>query len=62
MLKRSWKGLWSVVLASSLIVGCSNANTNTKEKEDGEYKIATVRWSDWGDDFLKGNVLLIEHC
>lgn len=56
MLKRSWKGLWSVVLASSLIVGCSNANTNTKEKEDGEYKIATVRWSDWGDDFLKGFV------
>jgi putative aldouronate transport system substrate-binding protein len=44
------------VLLTGLLIGC-NKNTSEKEsKDDGSYRIATVRWSDWGDEFLKGFV------
>ncbi|WP_078381871.1 type 2 periplasmic-binding domain-containing protein [Sutcliffiella halmapala] len=56
MLKNKMKSLLSVTLAASIIVGCSNNSSNSTSKEDGTYKIATVRWADWGDDFLKGFV------
>ncbi len=57
MLKNKIKAFASLALASSLIVGCSSgSSTETKSTPDGSYKIATVRWSDWGDDFTKGFV------
>ncbi|MBD1381536.1 type 2 periplasmic-binding domain-containing protein [Metabacillus arenae] len=56
MLKKKLGLLVNVTLAASLIVGCSNDSSSSESKEDGSYKIATVRWSDWGDDFLKGFV------
>lgn len=55
MSKKKWLGLMNAAIATSLIVGCSNAS-NTEEKKDGEYRIATVRWSDWGEDYHKGFV------
>lgn len=55
MSKKKWLGLLNIALATSLIVGCSNTSS-TKEKKDGEYKIATVRWADWGEDYHKGFV------
>lgn len=50
------KLLLSFTLVASLIAGCSKDSSSSAPKEDGTYKIATVRWSDWGDDFLKGFV------
>ncbi|USY53246.1 extracellular solute-binding protein [Bacillus sp. 1780r2a1] len=56
MLKKKLGLVLNVTLAASLIVGCSKDSSSSESKEDGSYKIATVRWSDWGDNFLKGFV------
>ncbi|PKG24718.1 type 2 periplasmic-binding domain-containing protein [Niallia nealsonii] len=56
MMKKKANILLSCALAASLLVGCSKDSATSTSKEDGTYKIATVRWSDWGDDFLKGFV------
>lgn len=56
MMKKKVNILLSGALAASLLVGCSKDSATSTSKEDGTYKIATVRWSDWGDDFLKGFV------
>jgi len=56
MLKNKLKAFASLTIAASLIVGCGNDSETSKSAEDGSYTIATVRWSDWGDDFLKGFV------
>ena len=39
-----------------MIVGCSSDPSDTQSKKEDSYKIATVRWADWGDDFTKGFV------
>lgn len=56
MIKKKMNVLLSFTLAASLIAGCSKDSPTSTSKEDGDYKIATVRWADWGDDFLKGFV------
>lgn len=48
-----------ICLLSTLLVlsACSNGNNvkkNERSSEDSDFTIATVRWSDWGDDFIKG--------
>lgn len=55
MSKRKWALLLNLTLAASIAVGCTNSPSNSDSK-DGDYKIATVRWSDWGDKFLEGFV------
>lgn len=44
----------------ALTAGCGESATSESEsvssEENDDYTIATVRWSDWGDDFLKGFV------
>lgn len=42
-----------------VLAGCSDTAKSEEEAlstESGDYSIATVRWSDWGDDFVKGFV------
>ncbi|MCJ7842555.1 extracellular solute-binding protein [Lederbergia sp. NSJ-179] len=56
MLKKKLSVLISLMLITSFIVGCSNDKSSSKPKEEETYRIATVRWSDWGEDFLKGFV------
>jgi putative aldouronate transport system substrate-binding protein len=57
MFKKKMKVLLSVSMVASLIVGCSSKDSSSSTpKEDGTYKIATVRWADWGEDYLKGFV------
>ncbi len=57
MSKKRMKIFATVALAAGLMVGCSNDPSSSKSsKDDGAYTIATVRWSDWGEDFLKGFV------
>ncbi|MCU9612580.1 extracellular solute-binding protein [Caldibacillus lycopersici] len=48
--------LIAFTLVASLLVGCNKNSAGGSEEDDGSVKIATVRWSDWGDDFLKGFV------
>lgn len=46
-----------LVMLTSILSACNNGNSqNDDSNDDGSYRIATVRWSDWGDDFLKGFV------
>ncbi|MCR2822966.1 extracellular solute-binding protein [Lederbergia panacisoli] len=57
MIKSKLKIIASLALASSLIVGCSSKDSSSPEPaKEGSYSIATVRWAEWGDDFLKGFV------
>jgi len=60
MLKRKLGIVINLAMAASLIAGCSNSSSGSKSEsksnEQGTYKIATVRWADWGNDFLKGFV------
>jgi len=60
MFKKQLKISLILALAVSLIAGCSKDSSTSTSKEDGTYKIATVRWSDWGNDFLKGFVAKTE--
>lgn len=42
-----------------VLAGCNDTAKSEEEKvstKNGDYTIATVRWADWGDDFLKGFV------
>ena len=46
--------LGTVTLAGlTACANSNNANTDDKSGEDS-YKITTVRWSDWGEDYHKG--------
>lgn len=56
MMKKRLNTALSLTLAASLMAACGNESSESKAADDGAYKIATVRWSDWGDDFLKGFV------
>lgn len=46
--------LGTVTLAG--LTACANSNNANKDDKSGEdsYKITTVRWSDWGEDYHKG--------
>ena len=46
--------LGTVTLAD--LTACANSNNANKDDKSGEdsYKITTVRWSDWGEDYHKG--------
>ena len=46
-------------LAAATLIGlaaCSNSTTksNDEKSDQNTYKITTVRWSDWGEDYHKG--------
>jgi putative aldouronate transport system substrate-binding protein len=66
MLKKSLLFIVIFSLFTSLLFGCSNnQSSSTTDNDEGKsddstdvptYRIATVRWADWGDDFLKGFV------
>lgn len=57
MFKKKLKAFAAIALAAGIMIGCSNDSSSSESSnEDGSYTIATVRWSDWGEDFLKGFV------
>lgn len=59
MKKKSWQYLLVSTALLGLVAGCGSNSEKTdksasSENGDPTFKIATVRWSDWGDDFTKG--------
>lgn len=58
MKKMYGKKFMGILLCSIFLMGCqSESKKNLEEsKNDNDFTIATVRWSDWGTDFLEGFV------
>ena len=62
-MKKTLKVSVAVLLSSLILVGCSGKTENESKAEseatvqtDNAYTIGTVRWADWGTDFLEGFV------
>ncbi|GAB2532159.1 type 2 periplasmic-binding domain-containing protein [Gracilibacillus alcaliphilus] len=56
MVKNLFKLTLGITMMVSILIGCSSDTTNETAEEDEAYTIATVRWAEWGDSFLKGFV------
>jgi putative aldouronate transport system substrate-binding protein len=57
--KKKMFQLGTVMLASAvLLAGCGtgSSSSNADDSKNTSFRIATVRWSDWGKAFLKGFV------
>ncbi|EOH97679.1 extracellular solute-binding protein [Enterococcus pallens] len=57
MKQNKWGCLLLSTLAISLLTACSSSDKSKSSQanaDKADYKITTVRWSDWGDDFTKG--------
>lgn len=44
----------TIALASTVVLAGCSGKKEAKKASNADYSIATVRWSDWGKDFLKG--------
>ena len=50
-----WRYLFCSLGILGMMTGCGNEGAVGEQGSDtNQFKITTVRWSDWGDDFTKG--------
>jgi len=58
MIEKKWSKLLLSVGVLGTLTACGNQEANNEqsnnESDSTNFKITTVRWADWGDDFTKG--------
>ncbi|HIU76857.1 MAG TPA: extracellular solute-binding protein [Candidatus Pelethocola excrementipullorum] len=54
MCKKKLFSILALAIAIGALAGCGNKASENTEGSDNTYEVATVRWSDWGEDYHVG--------